>query len=162
MNMLMYSALSLLSTADTVLTGGAGGGDAAAAAATTTETAAASTGFMGGFGGTGLLLYAALLGGLYFFLIRPQRKREKEIRAMQDALTVGDQIVTSSGLFGTITAVGEDCFVVEFGTNKGVRIPIRKVDIIGKKAPNLTPGKEVKEVKDSKSSKAEKAAEATE
>ena len=75
---------------------------------------------------------------MYFFMFRPQRKREKEMKNLQSSLRVGDNIVTSSGMYGKIMDVGQDCFVVEFGTNRGVRIPIRKADVIGVKEPVLT------------------------
>ncbi|MCL2048978.1 MAG: preprotein translocase subunit YajC [Defluviitaleaceae bacterium] len=84
------------------------------------------------------LLYAAMFGGMYFLFLRPQRKREKEARELQAAITVGNEIVTTSGLFGKVVEVGEDCFIVEFGTNRGVRIPIIKSDVASIRAPKLT------------------------
>ena len=83
-------------------------------------------------------LYAAIIGGFYFFAIRPQRKRDKEMRALQSTLGVGDNVMVSGGMFGRIADVGHDCFVVEFGTNRGVRIPIRKADVLAVKSPQMT------------------------
>lgn len=121
-----------------------GGGEAVPEAAADAASAAAETtgGWFGAIGPTTILLYAALFFVLWFFLLRPQRKREKEIRDMQSALKVGDNIVTSGGLFGMITSVGEDCFIIEFGTNKSVRVPVRKTDIMGVKSPNISVPKE--------------------
>jgi len=84
------------------------------------------------------VFYIAVIAAMYFFMFRPQRKREKEMKNLQSSLRVGDNIVTSSGMYGKIMDVGQDCFVVEFGTNRGVRIPIRKADVIGVKEPVLT------------------------
>ena len=58
---------------------------------------------------------------------------------MQASIKVGDSILTSAGLYGKIVGVGEDCFIVEFGTNKGIHIPVRKSDVLGVKDPVLTP-----------------------
>jgi len=88
---------------------------------------------------TMLLIYAAVFGAAYFFIFRPQRKRDKEMKEMQSNLRVGDNVVTTAGLYGRIVDVGEDVFVVEFGSNRGVRIPVRKSDISGVKDPKLTP-----------------------
>ena len=85
------------------------------------------------------VIYGALFVGLYFLFIRPQRKREKERREMVAAIRAGDNVVTTGGLFGKVTDIGEDCFVVEFGTNKGLRIPVLKSDVLGVREPKLTP-----------------------
>ncbi len=137
-----YNFLTVLST---VIAGGDSAPVPVESAQQVTEGATnGGSSFFGGFGATGIIIYIVLLGALYFFLIRPQKKREREMKQMQAALSVGDNIITSSGLYGTISGVGEDCFIVEFGVNKGVRIPIRKLDIIGKKTP-VTNGKESNE-----------------
>ena len=98
---------------------------------------APSGGFLGGILPM-LLIYGAIFGAMWLLMIRPQRKRQKEQREMLDALRVGDNIVTSNGLFGKITDIGEDVYVVEFGTNKGVRIPVLKTDVAGVREPKLT------------------------
>lgn len=103
---------------------------------------AARAGGAGFFGGgdmmSMLLIYAAVIGGMYFLLIRPQRKREKTLREMQSSLEVGDDVITSSGFFGNIVSIGDDSFIIEFGSGKGVRIPVRKQDVIGKQSPKTT------------------------
>lgn len=85
------------------------------------------------------LLWGALFVGVYFIMIRPQRKREKKMREMQSAITAGDNVVISGGMFGKVTDVGEDCFVIEFGTNRGIRIPVLKSDVLAIRSPKLTP-----------------------
>ena len=85
------------------------------------------------------VIYGALFVGLYFLFIRPQRKREKQRREMVESIRAGDNVVTTGGLFGKVADIGEDCFVVEFGTNKGLRIPVLKTDVVGVREPKLTP-----------------------
>jgi preprotein translocase subunit YajC len=85
-----------------------------------------------------LLLWGAVIVGMWFMLIRPQRKREKQVREMQAALKVGDPIITTSGFFGKIVGTGTDAFLIEFGENRGLKIWIRKSDIAGIKSPTTT------------------------
>ena len=91
-----------------------------------------------GFGWSVLGIYALVFAGMWFLLIRPQRKREKAMRELQSSITTGDNIITSGGLFGKVADVGEDCFVVEFGTNRGVRIPVNKADVVAVRTPKMT------------------------
>ncbi len=104
--------------------------------ATPTE-APAPSGFFGGGWTQLILIYAAFGIGFYLLAIRPQSKRQKEAKAMIDALVVGDEILTTSGYYGKITDIKDDICVIEFGTNKGVRIPVRKTEILRKETPNI-------------------------
>jgi preprotein translocase subunit YajC len=61
------------------------------------------------------------------------------MKSMQSSIKVGDNVVTSGGMYGRVADVGQDCYIVEFGTNRGLRIPIRKQDILGIKSPIMTP-----------------------
>ncbi|HVS54552.1 MAG TPA: preprotein translocase subunit YajC [Opitutaceae bacterium] len=63
-----------------------------------------------------------MLGAFYFLLIAPQRKKQKEHEKMLKALQSGDEVVTSGGLYGTITNVKEDRFVVRIADNTKVEI----------------------------------------
>ena len=57
----------------------------------------------GGFGTVGYLIFMVLLFAvMYFILIRPQKKKDKEAKAMQDSLQVGDEIVTIGGIVGLV------------------------------------------------------------
>ena len=66
------------------------------------------------------------LGGIfvlfYFLLIRPQNKKQKEHRQMVEALASGDEIVTSGGILGKITDVGEQFLAVQVADNVTVKI----------------------------------------
>ncbi|MCL2709106.1 MAG: preprotein translocase subunit YajC [Defluviitaleaceae bacterium] len=86
-----------------------------------------------------VLIYAVIIVGAYFLLMRPQRKRDKKMKEMQSSIKTGDNVVTTGGFFGRVADVGEDCFIIEFGTNRGIRIPVQKTDVLGIKAPKTTP-----------------------
>ena len=66
---------------------------------------------------------------LYFISIRPQKKQQKKMDAMIASLEVGDSILTTSGFYGVIIDITEDDVIVEFGSNRNCRIPMRKAAI---------------------------------
>jgi preprotein translocase subunit YajC len=87
-----------------------------------------------------ILLYVAVFAAAYFFMIRPHRKREKAMRELQSGIKTGDNIVTTGGLFGRVSDVGTDCFVIEFGiSGRTMRVPVLKTDVLGVREPVLTP-----------------------
>ena len=69
-----------------------------------------------------ILPMVLLFGAMYFFLIAPQRKKQKEHDKMLKSLESGDEIVTSGGIFGVITNVKEDRFVVRVADNTKIEI----------------------------------------
>lgn len=75
------------------------------------------------------LLPILLLGGMfvafYFFGIRPQKKQEREVNAMRNALTVGDEITTIGGLIGKIVSIKDETCVIET-THERTKIRILK------------------------------------
>ncbi|QZY57055.1 preprotein translocase subunit YajC [Crassaminicella profunda] len=54
----------------------------------------------------------------YFLIIRPQKKREKQIKEMRDSLKVGEQISTIGGIFGKISKIKDDTVTIEVGSDK--------------------------------------------
>lgn len=58
-----------------------------------------------------------LFGAMYFLLIAPQRKKQKAHEKMLTELKAGDEVVTAGGIYGTITSVKEDRFIVRIGDN---------------------------------------------
>ncbi len=110
-----------------------------AQAATEAVTAAQQAAGGAGLGTIGMIAYIiGLIALFYFFAIRPQKKREKELKTMQDTVKVGDWVMTSSGFYGKVVDITEQVFIVEFGTNKSVCVPVKKSEILGNKEPNLT------------------------
>ena len=65
---------------------------------------------------------------LYFVMIRPQMKRQKELKAMIDALAKGDEVVTSGGLLGKITQLGDNQIGVEVG--QGVIVQMQRSAVV--------------------------------
>ena len=89
---------------------------------------------------------AVFFGVMWFFIIRPQRKREKEVATMQDSIKVGQYVLLNSGVYGKVVDIVNDVFIVEFGLNKGVRIPVKKVAVAAIQEPNLAVGKKAEDV----------------
>ena len=73
-----------------------------------------------------IVLYAVVIGGMWFLLMRPQKKEQKRIQAMLSTMEVGDTALTTSGFYGVIIDITDDDVIVEFGNNKNCRIPMQK------------------------------------
>lgn len=74
-----------------------------------------------------LLLFALIPVGMYFLMIRPQRKKQKEAAELQSSLGVGDEVVTTSGIYGFIT--GEDGARVWLEVDDDVQIRVARAAI---------------------------------
>ena len=80
-----------------------------------------------GISGVGIIImYALILGAMWFFLMRPQKKEQKRVAAMLAALELGDCVLTTSGFYGIVIDIQDDTVIVEFGNNKNCRIPMQK------------------------------------
>ena len=78
----------------------------------------------GGSLGPMLLPRLVIFGAFYFLLIRPQQKRQKEHSALVSALSTGDEVLTSGGILGKITAVSAHSVTLKIAD--GVEIKIQK------------------------------------
>ena len=67
-----------------------------------------------------------IVGIMYFMAIRPQKKEQKRVAAMLSEMEIGDSVVTNSGFYGVLIDITEEDVIVEFGSNKNCRIPMRK------------------------------------
>ncbi len=90
-------------------------------------------------GGGGAIIQLGILllipFAMYFFLIRPQRRRAREQQDLQRSIAVGDEVITTSGIFGTITGEdGESRFWLEIDDD--VQIRIARAAIQGKASPD--------------------------
>ena len=75
------------------------------------------------FGGiTGMLPLVLMFVVLYFVMIRPQMKRQKEHKAMIDAVAKGDEVVTSGGMLAKVTKIGDTYLTVEIANNVEIQI----------------------------------------
>ena len=80
-----------------------------------------------GGGASGLmniLMIVALIAVFYFFMIRPQQKKQKEIRKFREGIKTGDRVVTAGGIYGKVRNIKETTFVLEIAP--GVNITIDK------------------------------------
>ena len=73
-----------------------------------------------------LLMMVALFAIMWFFMIRPQQKKQKEIQKFQNALTDGQQVVTGGGIYGTGKKIDLATGIVEIEIAKGVIIRVDK------------------------------------
>lgn len=79
----------------------------------------------GAMGGSSFLVMMLLIFVVfYLFMIRPQSKKQKEIRAQREAMQRGDKVVTSGGIYGKIRDIKETTFTIEVADN--VRITVDK------------------------------------
>ena len=69
-----------------------------------------------------LIMPIILIAIMYFLMIRPQMKRAKEHKGMLDKLSKGDEVITSGGIAGVITDIGENFITVEVADNVRVRV----------------------------------------
>ena len=83
--------------------------------------AQAVPGAAGGFDSM-FFVVIAMFAVMYFLMIRPQMKRAKEHKAMVDALQKGDEVITSGGVLGRISKVGEGYISVEIANNVEVQM----------------------------------------
>lgn len=65
-----------------------------------------------------LIPVAAFFGIMYFFLIRPQKKREKEVKEMRESIQVGDEIVTIGGILGKVVKTKDETFVLQTNADR--------------------------------------------
>jgi preprotein translocase subunit YajC len=100
-------------------------------------------------GGGGALLQLGILllipFAMYFLMIRPQRRRMREQQEMQRAIQIGDEVITTSGVYGTITGEdGDTRFWLEIDDD--VQIRIARVAIQARVAPEAEPADEAAEL----------------
>lgn len=67
---------------------------------------------------------------MYFIMIRPQMKKQKEHRAMVDALAKGDEVVTAGGIVGKISKVGDGAAYVHVEIANGVEVQVQRASVV--------------------------------
>lgn len=95
--------MSQLSMFITIAAAGAGAGEAASLGAQLASL---------------IIPLGLMVAVFYFFLIRPQKKREKQTQQMQSSLQVGDEIVTTGGIVGIVVSIKEDTIVIETANDR--------------------------------------------
>ena len=79
-----------------------------------------------------VLFFGALFAIMYFLMIRPQQKRQKETQRMLDSLQVNDKVLTSSGIYGRVISIkpDKDIVVVEIDDTNKVRVDFQRSAIV--------------------------------
>ena len=75
--------------------------------------------------GSGLsmwIMLALIFIVMWFFMIRPQRKQQKELQAFRDGLKKGDKVVTIGGIYGTVAEIKETSVLIEVDNNVKIRV----------------------------------------
>ncbi len=93
-------------------------------------------GTQGGNAGGGSIIPTIIMFGsviliMYFLMIRPQQKRQKEHKLMLDSIKKGDKVITASGIHGTVTDIDGNSYVIQVADN--VKITFEKSAISTKK-----------------------------
>lgn len=65
-----------------------------------------------------LITFVPILVVFYFFIIRPQKKREKEEKEIRDSLAIGDEVITIGGIIGIVVRLADDTLVIETGGDR--------------------------------------------
>ena len=73
-----------------------------------------------------IFMLVAIFVIMYFFMVRPQQKRQKKIREFQNSLTEGSSVVTSGGIYGTVKRIDQTKSTIDLEIAKGVVITIDK------------------------------------
>ncbi len=78
----------------------------------------------GGFDYTMIIMLVLLFAIMYFFMIRPQQKKQKEIQKFRNALEVGSKVVTAGGVYGVVKSIDNASGILNLEIGKGVNIQI--------------------------------------
>ena len=68
------------------------------------------------------IMLALIFVVMWFFMIRPQRKQQKELQNFRDSLKKGDKVVTIGGIYGTVTEIKEGSVLIEVDNNVKIRV----------------------------------------
>ncbi len=69
-----------------------------------------------------LIMMVLIIGVTYFFMIRPQQKKQKEINQFRESLKKGDKIVTIGGIYGVVVEIKETYLLIEVDSNVKIRV----------------------------------------
>ena len=81
----------------------------------------------GGFDGSFMIMMIVIFAIMYFFMIRPQNKKQKEIQNFRKNLEVGQDVISAGGIYGKVKAIEDNVVVLEIAS--GVKIRIDKNSI---------------------------------
>jgi preprotein translocase subunit YajC len=67
---------------------------------------------------TSMVMMVVLFGAMYFLMIRPQKKKDKEVKAMRESLSQGDEVITIGGIHGKVVKVNDEVITLEMAYGK--------------------------------------------
>ena len=73
----------------------------------------------------GLVMWVLVFGVFYLLLIRPQKKKDKQLKSMRENLNVGDKVITIGGIIANVAKVEENAVILEIGPNR-TKVPFEK------------------------------------
>ena len=89
----------------------------------------------GGF--SGMIMIIAMIVIFYFFMIRPQSKKQKEIKKAREAMQKGDSVVTAGGIHGKIKEISDNTILMEVAPGVSLKVDKASVFPAGQKEENL-------------------------
>lgn len=81
---------------------------------------------MSGGGANQLVMIVLMIGVFYFFMIRPQMKKQKELKKFREGLKAGDKIVTIGGIHGKILEIAENTVLIQ---SEGTKLRVEKAAV---------------------------------
>ena len=73
-----------------------------------------------------LIMMVAIFAIMYFFMILPQQKKQKEIRNFQNSLTEGTKVITAGGVYGVVKRINIEDHTIEIEVSRGVNIVVER------------------------------------
>ena len=84
-----------------------------------------------GTGTSSLIMFGMIFAVMYFFMIRPQIKKQKQEREYRSALKIGDSVITIGGVYGKVTDVKEDAIIIEVHGGTKLKVAKNAVSMTG-------------------------------
>ena len=81
-----------------------------------------------------ILIWGLIFAAMWFLIVAPHRKRQKDLQKMISQVTSGDEVLTSGGLYGVVTNVKDDRFVLRIADNTKVEVNKSFIQSVEKKA----------------------------
>lgn len=71
---------------------------------------------------SGMLMIVAMIVIFYFFMIRPQSKKQKELKRQREAMQIGDKVVTAGGIHGRIKEIKDTVLILEIAPSVSIKV----------------------------------------
>ena len=86
-----------------------------------------------------IVIWVVVVGAMmYFMSIKPQKKERQRMQELMASIELGDSVLTTAGFYGVVIDIMDEIVVVEFGSNKNCRIPMKKAAIVEVEKPGQT------------------------